>query len=401
MMPPKLGTVRLVRTADEGEIDIPRMTWFAIEKSGEPLRLLRTNSNASLSDATPEFEVKVVEIMTPEEIESICSQWPAGRPSALPEGVAIGSESLQQYAYGAGQRGVYVNVPGPVAPVSADNPELAEQQLAMAAFGFLPLGLALSFCAHWPFSTAGQPGNMVRLMAFNTTQTLRRSISLLAIYFSLIYFPLVVIFCCARIVVPGLEQEPDRIMPAMTFAVSEAAHVPWLAGILVAAPFAAAMSTVDSFMLMISSAFVRDIYQHHFNPAATERTIKRLSYLSMIVVGSIVTIAAINPPKFLQYFIVFAGGGLSTSFLVPMIMTLYWRRSNTPGVLAAMLGGLGVYLSFYLLAFIRVGELKPIPMFWLDQFVWGVIASGVLGVIVTWLTAPPEKENVARFFASE
>jgi SSS family solute:Na+ symporter/sodium/pantothenate symporter len=342
--------------------------------------------------------VKVVEIMTPEEIESICRQWPSGRPPALPAEVTIGQTSLQPYAYGAGQRGVYVNVPGPVPPPSSNNPELAEQQLAMAAFGFLPLGLALSFFVHWPFSAAGQPGNMVRLMAFNTTRTLRRSIALLAIYFSLIYFPLVVIFCCARIVVPGLEQEPDRIMPAMTFAVSEAANVPWLAGILVAAPFAAAMSTVDSFMLMISSALVRDIYQHHVNPEAKERTIKRLSYLSMIVVGSGVTLAAINPPKFLQYFIVFAAGGLSTSFLVPMLMTLYWRRSNTAGILAAMMGGLIVYLSFYLFAFFRVGELKPVPLFWLDQFVWGVVASAVIGIVVTKLTPPPDEQNVARFF---
>ncbi len=318
----------------------------------------------------------------------------------MPSGVAVGTESLREYAYGAGQRGVYVNVPGPVQPASSSNAKLAEQQLAMAAFGFLPLGLALSFLAHWPFSTAGQPGNMVRLMAFNTTRTLRRSIALLAVYFSLIYLPLVIIFCCARIVVPGLEQEPDRIMPAMTFAVTEAASVPWLAGILVAAPFAAAMSTVDSFMLMISSSLVRDIYQHQFNPSASERTIKRLSYLCMIVVGVVVTIAAINPPKFLQYFIVFAGGGLSTSFLVPMIMTLYWRRSNTPGVLAAMFGGLGVYLSFYVLAFIRLGELKPLPFLWLDQFAWGVIASGVIGVAVTWLTPPPANENVDRFFPS-
>ncbi len=400
MMPPKIGTVRFARTTAGPAIEIPRMTWFAIGTSGKPFRLLRTNSNASLSEDAPEFEVKVVEIMTPEEIVSICQQWPDRRPPALPSGVTIASESLHAYAYGAGKRGVYVNVPGPVPPADSSNVKLAEQQLAMAAFGFLPLGLALSFFAHWPFSTAGQPGNMVRLMAFNTTRTLRRSIALLAVYFSLIYFPLVIIFCCARIVVPGLEQEPDRIMPAMTFAVSEAADVPWLAGILVAAPFAAAMSTVDSFMLMISSSFVRDIYQHHFNPAASERTIKRLSYLCMTVVGIIVTIAAINPPKFLQYFIVFAGGGLSTSFLVPMIMTLYWRRSNTPGVLAAMLGGLGVYLSFYLFAFIRVGELKPVPLLWLDQFVWGVIASGVIGMVVTLMTAPPAKDKVDRFFPS-
>ena len=48
--------------------------------------------------------------------------------------------------------------------------------------------------------------------------------------------------------------------------------LPWLAGLLVAAPFAAVMSTVDSFLLMISSAIVRDVYQRDINPAASEKT---------------------------------------------------------------------------------------------------------------------------------
>ena len=69
-------------------------------------------------------------------------------------------------------------------------------------------------------------------------------------------------------------------------------------------------------------------------------------------------------------------------------------------VLAAMFGGLSVYLSFYLVAFIRVGELKALPLFWLDQFAWGVIASGAAGIVVTCLTKPPARENVERFFPS-
>ena len=36
-----------------------------------------------------------------------------------------------------------------------------------------------------------------------------------------------------------------------------------LAGILVAAPFAAVMSSVDSFLLLVSSGVVRDIYQQN------------------------------------------------------------------------------------------------------------------------------------------
>ena len=203
---------------------------------------------------------------------------------------------IKPYAYGADTPGVYVSAPGPSA--TSDN-------------GFLPLGLAVSFFVFWALSGTGQPGNMVRLMAFDSSKTLKRAIASLSMYFSLIYFPLVIIFCCARLLEPGLDQTPDRIMPAMAFLLTENAGIPWLAGLIIAAPFAAAMSTVDSFMLMISSSFVRDIYQREFKPDAKEKTIKMLSYSCTIGIGIIATLGAAYPPQFLQYVIVFSGGGPS------------------------------------------------------------------------------------------
>ena len=150
-----------------------------------------------------------------------------------------------------------------------------------------------------------------------------------AFYYSLIYFPLVIIFCCARILMPGMDAESDRIMPAMAVFLTENAGVGWLAGLLVAAPFAAVMSTVDSFLLMISSALVRDLYQRNLNPNATETTIKRLSYLSTLVVGTAAMIGAINPPQFLQDLIVYTGSGLAASFLAPVLLGVYWPRMNS------------------------------------------------------------------------
>ena len=47
----------------------------------------------------------------------------------------------------------------------------------------------------------------------------------LAVYFTLIYFPLVIIFCCARVLAPGLDQTPDRIMPVMSFLLTAGAHL--------------------------------------------------------------------------------------------------------------------------------------------------------------------------------
>ena len=67
-----------------------------------------------------------------------------------------------------------------------------------------------------------------------------------------------------------MDLESDRIMPQMAVTLTSDIGQGWLAGLLVAAPFAAVMSTVDSFLLMISSALVRDIYQRNINPDVSE-----------------------------------------------------------------------------------------------------------------------------------
>jgi Na+/pantothenate symporter len=107
---------------------------------------------------------------------------------------------------------------------------------------FLPLGMAISFFFFWPISGTGQAPNMLRLMAFRDTKTLARSIFTVTIFFGTIYLPLVVIFVAAKTLPLEIEQ-PDQVMPAITLFVAP----PLLAGLLIAAPYAAIMSTVDSF----------------------------------------------------------------------------------------------------------------------------------------------------------
>jgi Na+/pantothenate symporter len=390
MTTPRLGTA-LFRHANgqPAAIRIPVDSWFTIPSEPTP-RLFRLNESAVIPAGDLESSAaKVVEITTPEEIDAILAS--QRQSIGLPGGVSAEIVELRDYAFGAGKRGVYVTAPGPAPPGGVEDD-------AGASTGFLSIGLAISFFFYWSLSGAGQPGTMVRLMAFDNARTLTRSIAALTVYFGIIYFPLVIIFCCARLIVPGIDQTPDRIMPAVAFELSSWAGAPWLAGLLLAVPFAAAMSTVDSFMLMISSSLVRDVYQRQINPAASPRTVKVLSYACMILIGAVVTIGAMNPPKFLQYLIVFAGGGLSVSFLVPLAMALYWPRSNLAGVMAAMFGGIGFYLSLYIGGFIAYGRATPLFLLQLDPMVWGAVASALFGLGVTLATKPPPAQLVDRFF---
>ena len=391
MTPPQKGTTTLTMAAPrDKDLMLRSDTWLTLNVDGaERPRLFRLMKPVAIpAGETSLAMVEVLEITTPSEIDRKLVKLNTDERSTeeLNTDVRIEDPQMTPYAYGAqpDQRGSYVTGPGAAEKSSS---------------GFLPFSLAVSFFFMWAISGAGQPSHMVRLMAFRDSKTLRRAIFTVAIYYSAIYIPLVFIFCCARVLLPGMEAEPDRIMPAMAVYLTKHPGVAWLAGLLVAAPFAAVMSTVDSFLLMISSALVRDIYQRNLNPQAEEKMIKRLSYLFTLLVGTGAMIGAINPPPFLQDIIVYTGSGLAACFLAPIVFAIYWPRSNVYGCAAGMLAGFGAHLSLYFAGiFVNNSFFTPVRPYDFDPIIVGLFASFATAYVVTKLTPPAPEELVRKYF---
>ena len=329
------------------------------------------------------FEIKVIYLSQPtkSEIKSIERQI-AGQQT---QGLLVKYASSSEYEYGAGKQGVYVSAPGPS---------------AVEAQGFLPVMLAMCFFAFWPFAGSGQPSYMARQMAFRDTPTLRHSIIFVMVYFSLIYFPLIIIFTCSRVLLPGWEIDSDRIMPEIAVLLTSNAGAPWLAGLLLAAPFAAVMSSVDSFLLLFSSTITRDVYQQK-NPDATEDKLKKVSYAVTVIVGAMAVIAMLKPPQFLQDLIVFGSGGLAASFLMPVIFMLYWPRLTPTAAVAGMVSGGGTIGLIYLIGYFVKGKFGEIPLLGLHPFIWSVAVSALVIVIVTRNSRPPDKALVEKYFGAQ
>jgi len=284
---------------------------------------------------------------------------------------------------------------------------------------FHPTGIMISYLLMWSISGMGQPASMWRLMAFKNTRVLSRSIFAVMIYYSLIYIPIVLVFICASSLEPRLPVgAPDDAMPVTAVDMSQRVlgdfWGPLLGGAVIAAPFAAIMSTVDSFLLMISSGLVRDIYQRNVNPNVSEKTVKRLTYSITALVGIGATLIALQPPRFLQYIIVFTGQGLACTLLAPMVLCLFWRRATGPGAMASMVAGfvtcVGLYAAGWLgRAFGWLGEqmygprseLAPIWLLDLEPLIWGLVASFTAGIVVSLATKPPHAELVDKLFPPE
>jgi SSS family solute:Na+ symporter/sodium/pantothenate symporter len=246
-------------------------------------------------------------------------------------------------------------------------------------------------------------------MATNSTSTLRRSIVLLAGYNWFIYLPLIAICVAARSVMPALEQS-DEVIPRMSlWATRDLPAGSYITGLILAAPFGAVMATVSSYLVVIASGLVRDVYQKFINPVANDTVIRRLTYLTMIIMGTIAVVANLRPIQYLQALVLFSGGGQAATFVVPVVMLAYWRRATTAGVLAAMLGGAGTVLGLFIAGWLGYGpslvgqatRFRPYYLFNCDPIIWGLAVSLIAGVGVSLLTAPPRRELVSKLFDAE
>jgi Na+/pantothenate symporter len=269
-------------------------------------------------------------------------------------------------------------------------------------FDWLPLGIALSFFFQWAFAGMGSPASMVRVMACRDTATVRRSILLLGAYNMFIYIPLILICICAHSILPDLPpRNSDEVIPRLALLTTGDF---WggsiVSGLILAAPFGAVMATVSSYLVVIASGLVRDVYQRFMNPEATAHELKRLSYFAMVIVGAIGLAANIQPIDYLQKIVVFSGTCGAVTFVAPAIMTAYWRRATAAGAMAAMLAGVGLNVALYATGLVLKREFEPYPLLGIHPIIWGMGVSALAGVVVSLCTAPPDERLVERLFCA-
>ncbi len=272
---------------------------------------------------------------------------------------------------------------------------------------FLPLSLAISFFIVWIWGGVGAPAGLVRLMASQNTNVIRRSIYLLSLYNLGIYLPLIVICICGRALIPSLEST-DQIIPRMAImTTSEWPGGSFVAGLILAAPFGAVMATVSSYLVVLSSGVVRDIYQRLICPDADRDHLRRVAWGTMIIAGIISVAVSWYPVDYLQAFIIFSTSGAAATFLVPALMACYWRRATTTGVFASMISGALVVLALYLTGIFSLipqqaigaaTRFRPYYLFGFDPLIWGILVSSVFGVVGSLLSSPMNEELVSRMF---
>lgn len=251
--------------------------------------------------------------------------------------------------------------------------------------GTLGKPFLLSFWVLVGLGILGLPQTTVRGMGFRDSRSLHNAmiIGTLVVGFLMLGMHLVGFF--GRILLPSEGLSPDLVIPTLTVQVLP----PFWAGIFIAGPLAAIMSTVDSLLLLAAAALVKDLYIRFLSPWAQEKTISRMSFGITALLGMAAFLLALNPPDLIVWINLFAFGGLEAAFLWPTVLGLYWKRANASGALLGMIGGVGAYFWCSLTSFNPLGmhQIVPVLLFSLLGFVTG-----------SWFGKRPDPEVLELFF---
>ncbi|MEK3886236.1 sodium/pantothenate symporter [Bacillus sp. FSL K6-3431] len=189
----------------------------------------------------------------------------------------------------------------------------------------------------------GLPQVAVRAMSYKNARSMHRAIIIGTIVIGIIMLGMHLAGVFARVIIPGITV-PDTVMPTLALSILP----PWAAGIVLAAPMAAIMSTVDSLLLLVASAIVKDLYVGYINPKAEISKIKWISFWTTALIGLAVFLLAIHPPELLIWLNLFSFGGLEAVFIWPIVLGLYWRKSNKYGAISSMIAGMTSYILIHL-----------------------------------------------------
>lgn len=258
----------------------------------------------------------------------------------------------------------------------------------------------LSFWVLVGIGVLGLPQTAVRGMGFKDTKSMHSAI----IYGTIVVGFLMLVMHIAGALGPAVFEVPegkttDYIIPGIVLQYMN----PVVAGLFIAAPLSAVMSTVSSLLILASAAIVKDLYLNYIAKdkgkaagKADAKFTKKISTMSMVttfVVGAIVFILTINPPEQIVFINLYAMGGLECAFLCPILFGLYWKRANATGAIASMV--IGVSAFFVINEMTKAGTFS---FFGTTPIIPSILITAAAFIIGSLLGKKTDRETLDLFF---
>ena len=162
-------------------------------------------------------------------------------------------------------------------------------------------------------------------------------------------------------------------------------------GLVAAGAMAAALSTAGGLMIAISSSFAHDIYYRVMKPNASEKNRLAVARWSIVIATVFAGLIALNPPGAITQIVAWAFALASGTFFPALLIGVWWKRSNTQGVISGMLVGLGVTLIYIFAS--KYGGFTIAGIIDTGAGVFGAAAAILTNIIVSLSTKAPSIET--------
>jgi sodium/proline symporter len=244
----------------------------------------------------------------------------------------------------------------------------------------------------------GSPQVYVRFMSIKNEKEIDKGKWVAIIFTLLTDSAAVTIGILGRILFTESGQDPEAVMGIGAEYVLSMLTEDFLPTILVAIYVAivlsAIMSTIDSLLVIASSAITRDFYQKIFRPNLKDKeltTISRVVTLVMafIALGIAMMIAILAPNHTVFWLVIFGWSGIAASFCPVIILSLFWRGFTEKGAIAAMITG---FLCVPFFKFV-IQDIEGVGAYFVQLDVLG--PSFVIAMLMGWLFSKiyPEKND--------
>lgn len=226
----------------------------------------------------------------------------------------------------------------------------------------------------------GQPQLDARWMAMKDDREVKLG-ARIAIVWTILAYAGAITLGLAAITLYGqnVVADPEQILPFMLVKLTPA----WLAGILLAGAVAAMMSTADSQLLIATSSISEDVIHKALNKKIDDKKLVLISRITILVVGVIALILAFTSKTLIYTIVHWAWAGIGCSFSPAVILSFFWKRFTSRGVIASLVSGFVITIIWMTTGLDKVIAATVVTF----------IAAFICAVVVTLLS--PKKNKSA------
>ncbi len=209
-----------------------------------------------------------------------------------------------------------------------------------ALFGWnaaMPFPLLVGIIAAQTIKFVVEPRQLSRFYALKDARAARQGLWVSLAAFAFAYSLLMPVGLYARRLFPDGTMDTDRIVPELLSG--GAFFPPAIGAVLLLAMIAAAMSSLDSVLLVVASTFQRDV-RSVWRAVDSDQQALRETRICVAAFAVLTAAVALDPPGEIVLLTAFSGSLYAACFVPSVVLGLHWRRGDGASVLASF--GLGL-----------------------------------------------------------